>query len=407
MKAISKILILALISATTFTTSCIQGKYEVPEVDTIPVGDTITITKLWQMYDSLVAIGKTYKFTNDCSVFGHITMSDKLGNIYKSAYLQGNSDDSKAINLHLMSNGGLYEGDYVRINLKGLVLGDYSGMIQLDSVKVDDNIVKLATHQHLQPEIVEIENIGTGEYVGKLVEITGVQFEDLYVGKTYADKEGKKTINTYIQDKLGNRMIVRTSGYASFADEIIPRGSGSIVAIVSRYNTDYQLYIRNTKEVKLTERRFGEEDEVFSIDFANVAVGEFAVDGWENDNKQGTAKWQCVQAQDAKVLSISGNAGEQNETWLVTPAINLSEEAFWSFKTRMMTAGNSLKVKITTDGGQTWNDLAANIATTSDWAISGNINLSNYLGNVRIAFVFESPVGVAGKYFVDDFKIFR
>jgi hypothetical protein len=69
-------------------------------------------------------------------------MDDKSGNIYKSAYVQ---DVSRGINLHLMSSGGLYVGDSIRIKLKGLVLSEYAGMMQIDSVKVVDNIVKLAT----------------------------------------------------------------------------------------------------------------------------------------------------------------------------------------------------------------------------------------------------------------------
>ena len=139
MKSIIKILAIttAIMPAFMFS-GCIQGKFDTPEVSEVPVGDTVTITRLWEIYDSLVAAGGgTYKFNEDHSVFGYITMSDKIGNIYKSAYLQGGADDDKAINLHLLSSGGIYEGDYVRVNLKGLVLGDYSGMIQLDSVHVD------------------------------------------------------------------------------------------------------------------------------------------------------------------------------------------------------------------------------------------------------------------------------
>lgn len=387
---------------------CIQGKYEMPEVDEIPAGDTITITRLWEMYDSLVATGGgTYKFTEDCSVYGYITMSDKIGNIYKSAYLQGGPEDDKAINLHLLSTGGVYEGDYVRVYLKGLVLGDYSGMIQLDSVHVDNNITKLDTHRFLEPEIVGIESINTNEYVGKLVKLTGVQFQKAYVGTTYADKPGKKTVNTYIEDELDNTLIVRTSGYASFAGDTIPRGSGSLVAIVGKYNTEYQMYIRNTSEVQMTNRRFGEVDEIFAFDLDDVATGEFSESGWQNIAKQGTAKWMCTQTQDGNVFSIGGKASEQNETWLITPEITLVANSMLSFKTRMITAGNSLKAMISTDGGENWNEIPANIATSTDWAISGNVSLAQYSGNVRIAFKFESPVGIAGKFFIDDFVVFQ
>ena len=407
MKSIIKILALATAIVPAFMFSgCIQGKYDTPEVSEVPVGDTVTITRLWEIYDSLVAAGGgTYKFNEDKSVFGYITMSDKIGNIYKSAYLQGGADDDKAINLHLLSSGGVYEGDYVRVNLKGLVLSDYSGMIQLDSVHVDNNIVKLETRRFLEPELVDMENIGTGLYVGKLVKFRKVQFQQQYVGQTYADKAGQKTVNTYIEDELGNTMIVRTSGYANFAGDTIPAGSGSLVAIVSRYNTEYQLFIRNTNEVQLTGRRFGDVDVIFENNFDATPDGEFADAGWQNNAVQGTATWKCQEATEGKILSVSGNSGEQNETWLITPEIALQANSFLSFKTRMLTSGNTLTALISTDGAN-WTQLPANIAVSTDWAISGDVSLAQYSGNIRIAFKFESPVGVAGKYFLDDVKVF-
>ena len=439
MKSIIKILALATAIVPAFMFSgCIQGKYDTPEVSEVPVGDTVTITHLWDIYESLttainvrdsliatdcelydslgmidwvrydslmVACGGKYQFKKDHSVFGYITMSDKIGNIYKSAYLQGGADDDKAINLHLLSSGGVYEGDYVRVNLKGLVLSDYSGMIQLDSVHVDNNIVKLETRRFLEPELVDIENIGTGSYVGKLVKFRKVQFQQQYVGTTYADKEGQKTVNTYIEDELGNTMIVRTSGYANFAGDTIPAGSGSLVAIVSRYNTEYQLFIRNTNEVQLTGRRFGDVDVIFENNFDATPDGEFADAGWQNNAVQGTATWKCQEATEGKILSVSGNSGEQNETWLITPEIALQANSFLSFKTRMLTSGNTLTALISTDGTN-WTQLPANIASSTDWAISGDVSLAQYSGNIRIAFKFESPVGVAGKYFLDEVKVF-
>ncbi|MBR3945550.1 MAG: choice-of-anchor J domain-containing protein [Bacteroidales bacterium] len=407
MKSIIKILAIATAIVPAFMFSgCIQGKYDTPEVSEVPVGDTVTITRLWEIYDSLVAAGGgTYKFNEDKSVFGYITMSDKIGNIYKSAYLQGGADDDKAINLHLLSSGGVYEGDYVRVNLKGLVLSDYSGMIQLDSVHVDNNIVKLETRRFLEPELVDMENIGTGLYVGKLVKFRKVQFQQQYVGQTYADKEGQKTVNTYIEDEYGNTMIVRTSGYANFAGDTIPAGSGSLVAIVSRYNTEYQLFIRNTNEVQLTGRRFGDVDVIFENNFDATPDGEFADAGWQNNAVQGTATWKCQEATEGKILSVSGNIGEQNETWLITPEIALQANSFLSFKTRMLTSGNTLTALISTDGAN-WTQLPANIAVSTDWAISGDVSLAQYSGNIRIAFKFESPVGVAGKYFLDEVKVF-
>lgn len=409
MKSIIKILAImtAIVPAFMFS-GCIQGKFDTPEAKEVPVGDTVTITRLWEIYDSLVAAGGgTYKFNEDHSVYGYITMSDKIGNIYKSAYLQGDADDDKAINLHLLSSGGLYEGDYVRINLKGLVLGDYSGMIQLDSVHVDNNIVKLKTRKFLEPELVDMENIGTGLYVGKLVKLRNVQFQQQYVGQTYADKEGQKTVNTYIEDELGNTMIVRTSGYANFAGDIIPSGSGSLVAIVSRYNTEYQLFIRNTSEVEMTGRRFGDVDEIFENNFDASPTGEFADAGWQNDARQGTAKWKCQSITGGKALCINGNNAETNETWLITPEITLRPNSYLNFMARLTKPNETLSVKISTDGNN-WTQLPIN-TPSNELKTIGEISLAQYMeqsGNVRIAFIYESSIGFNGYCYIDDIKVY-
>ena len=68
-------------------------------------------------------------------------------------------------------------------------------------------------------------------------------------------------------------------------------------------------------------------------------------------------------------------------------------------------SGNTLTALISTDGTN-WSQLPANIAVSTDWAISGDVSLAQYSGNIRIAFKFESPVGVAGKYFLDEVKVF-
>ena len=50
-----------------------------------------------------------------------------------------------AINVRLVSSGGLYEGDSIRINLNGTILDEYNGMLQLDNVDVDINVQKFFT----------------------------------------------------------------------------------------------------------------------------------------------------------------------------------------------------------------------------------------------------------------------
>ena len=48
---------------------------------------------------------------------------------------------------------------------------------------------------------------------------------------------------------------MRNSGYSNFKDQLLPEGKGSVVAIFSNYYEDYQLYLRDTDDVKFTQPR--------------------------------------------------------------------------------------------------------------------------------------------------------
>jgi len=49
--------------------------------------------------------------------------------------------------------------------------------------------------------------------------------------------------------------LLRNSGYSDFKNDLLPEGKGSVVAIFSNYYEDFQLYIRDTDDVKFTETR--------------------------------------------------------------------------------------------------------------------------------------------------------
>ena len=408
---ISKIGLLTIALAVVFS-SCIHKDFEEPPVVIIPEGAVLTIQDLYNIYDTLGAV----KFTGDASVYAVVTMDDKSGNIYKSAYIQ---DGSKAINLHLLSSGGLYEGDSIRLYLKGLILSDYSGMMQLDSVHVDNNIVKLSTLRHVEPEVVEIDQITTGQFLAKLVKFENVQFVDEELGLTYANEEDLITENRTLEDENGLKIIVRTSGYASFAGKTLPEGRGSVVAIVGRFNDDWQLYIRGTNEVNFNQRRFGDYDTVLFAGFDGIDNGiAVSLTDWENYQQIGSISWLGSNNGESATVRIAGN-GEANTTWLITPQVTING-AKLKFRTRGgLLTGATLKAYISNDyDGQgnaenaTWTELSANIGTGpvssfGDWTESGTIDLANYNGQAYIAFKYVTEAGQNGQFYLDDILVFK
>ena len=88
--------------------------------------------------------------------------------------------------------------------------------------------------------------------MGILIKIEGVQFQD--TAQTYADGDNHIDRTTVLEDCSGHTLDVRNSGYASFANDYLPKGNGSIIGIHGKFS-DYQLKIRTTSEVDLTGAR--------------------------------------------------------------------------------------------------------------------------------------------------------
>jgi hypothetical protein len=227
--------------------SCIHDDFDTPPMWNFPEGEVLTLTQLRQLYT-----GDPITFETDISVYATVTMDDKPGNIYRSAFIQ---DAGGAINLRLVAPGGIYRGDSVRIYLKGTTLSSYQRMLQLDNVNVDRNVQKIAVLKHVEPVPINITQIKSGNFQGQLVRLNNVQFTMADVGQTFADAESLQTLNRTLEDCDGNKVIVRTSGYANFANQPVPEGNGSLVAVVAQFQNDIQLYIRTLDELDMQGAR--------------------------------------------------------------------------------------------------------------------------------------------------------
>jgi hypothetical protein len=148
-------------------------------------------------------------------------------------------------------------------NSKGLWIGDYAGVIQiggyLNSDGDVDNIPSAVFDQHIfkgvyglpvVPHVVSISQLNES-YQNKLIELNGVEFQTSDAGKNYADGYNKVSVNRTLKDCNGGTVLVRTSGYASFANSPTATGNGKLLAIYSSYNGDAQLLIRSLDDVML------------------------------------------------------------------------------------------------------------------------------------------------------------
>ncbi|MFA8300779.1 MAG: DUF5689 domain-containing protein [Hyphomicrobiales bacterium] len=212
---------------------------------------------------------KFQQITKEYSIEAVVTMNDQSGNYYKKLQLQDNSG-AIAINIDKKNLWNTFAiGTKIKVNVNGLYLNEY-GSIQLGSEETEgklgripetqfDGIVDILDDgqlQPIQPLDIDLANLSLNN-VDKLVKLSGVQFADSELSKNYA--EPNTSSNRTLEDCNGNTIIVRTSGYSSFANDKVAQKNGSLIAILGHFGNDYQLTIRNIDEVDMTGQRCGED----------------------------------------------------------------------------------------------------------------------------------------------------
>lgn len=376
--------------------SC-KKEYDTPPLEDIPETAIMTIDELrtWQSTE-----GGIISINNEVSVYGIITMDETDGNVYKNIYMQ---DHTGAVNVRMLNGGGVYQGDSVRIYLKGTILSEYNGVLQIDSVDVDRNIIKQSTNNNFAPEIVSIDLI-TALKESQLIQMNDVQFIKPEVGQTFADGVELVSLDRVLEDADGNTIKIRTSGYAAFADEMIPAGSGSIVCIVSHFNGEVQLLIRSFSEISMSGERFSGLVSTKDFDNGDVQSGD-----WTTYQVTGPeVKWETSSAggapNDYGVISNFfgpevGNIATEN--WLISPSIDLSSAAspYLNFDNACSYDGASLEILVSTDydGASnpneqgSWTNIsgAATLSTGFfTWVNSTNMPIMTLGENVYIAFKY-------------------
>ncbi|MFZ4545145.1 MAG: DUF5689 domain-containing protein [Saprospiraceae bacterium] len=257
--------------STVLLFSCVKQEFDAP-----PAEGKITNLTANKTIKELKAshVGGAFEFiTEDWIIEATVVADDASGNYYKTIVIQ---DATAGIDVKLNANS-LYnnypEGRKVYIKLKGLYVGDYNGLIQLGGgISKDKNgndqlsyieelliptfLFKGERDQIVTPRRVKIGEL-TADMTSTLVTLTDVQFTDADSGQSYADAPKKLTLNRNVEDCDGLAILLRTSGYCSFANEKTPSGKGTMTGIYSVFRTDNQFYIRNTDDVKMTDTRCG------------------------------------------------------------------------------------------------------------------------------------------------------
>lgn len=427
-----------------FTASCLK-RFEDPADYTPPATTAnMTIRELRNLH----TLGNFTQVTADRIITGIVVANDATGNFYKSITIQ---DATAAIQVNIDGfdlNALFPIGRRVYIKVKDLWLSDFRRYVQLGGsvnrsvpaspelapipmALLDKYVVRGEAGQRVNPLVLNINQL-SDQYQGMLVSINRVEFIPVDANKLYADAVNKVAVSRTFGDCFGNAMVMRTSGYASFASARTPAGHGSITGIYTVFNNTGQLVIRDTTDIDMRNTRCSSGSPVVLLneDFETTIPGsDVTLFGWQNIAESGGRKYAAKSFSFNNYAEISAfNSAQSNMTsWLISPAFDLNSTAneILSFKTKDgFNNGAVFQVLISTNynGGNTpwtatWTNLGGTIATGSttgfapNWTNSGNISLATFSGtNVYIAFRYAGADPATGTkrtttFQLDDIRI--
>jgi hypothetical protein len=428
---------------TSFS-SCVKKDFDVPPtggVDPEMTGTYTTIAALKALYT-----GTPVKITSDFYISGVVIADDQSGNFYKEIVLQ-DSTGGISINIDQSNYYTTYKiGRRVFVKCYGLTIGEYAKLIQLGSgVDNTGSLVRIAStlvttyllpgsyYHYVTPRTIHIGDITTANldayintYQNTLIKIDTAEFAEQ--DTTFADGPLKQDRNLTIKDCNGKSIIIRSSGYATFATAQVPTGNGSVIAVLQIYNsfganllTDLQIKIRDLTDLTLTGLRCDQMpigildylNQDFETQASNVDIG---ISGWLNTAVAGTRKWhgKYFSPNTYAEATAYGSGLSSMETWLITPRINLSKAdtlTFESSQSYWVHDGLSVWISTNFDGtnvaAATWTQLPCSLAGSSNanyvFVPSGTIPLTAFSGIGYIGFKYTgSDPGQNTNYQIDN-----
>ncbi len=216
-------------------------------------------------------MGKFEQITEAKSIVAVVVADDASDNFYKSLVIQ-DSTGGITVRMDGIKLCTSYPiGRKLSLNLKGLWLGDYGKLIQLGAgVDISDpaNPGLLSIPSTLFDQIIRKGEIQTSvpalkvtiatlnnNYQSRLIQLDSVEFIPLDSAKAFADFTNKLSVNRTLKACNNGSIIVRTSGYANFANAKTPVGNGSVTGIYSVFGTTKQLIIRDERDLNLKRPR--------------------------------------------------------------------------------------------------------------------------------------------------------
>lgn len=456
LKINSFLLSLLLIVGLLFT-SCVDDDFGLPNLgDGEPAQIDGTVEELSSILGRIVQNeGEVQRlgFENDLYTSGYVVSTDEGGNFFRELWIQDKPENPTAAIRISVDVSPLFArfniGRKIFVKLDGLAIGLDSGnpsigiqngdrinripQGQANNVLIRDNVT-----EQIVPKVVDMNSLNRS-LIGQYVRFENTQFplgnvspgnHLTFAGEPNDQFDAERTLQSCESNAT---LQVATSTFADFKGLKLPTAAGSIEGVLLRAFADANNILKlNTTEginfdqdrcdpEPLCEGPSGGNDVIFLEDFEginNIA----GLTGWINVNTTGgTVNWRTGSFSNNTYVQISGfNSGQEYDSWLVTPEINLSNSSLEEVRLDLEASfdnGSGLSVLVT-------ENYTGDVLTT-DWqelegievpqgpssgfggiGPAGSENIS-CLENVRFAFRYQGsdPDGVTTRYHVDNVRI--
>ncbi len=283
----SKYILFAL-AVLGLTTSCQDGDWDAPATENsiesygnkyIQATNLKTIAELKELYKNEINNNSLKEVKTPLQIKGIVTGNDEGGNIYNSLYIQ---DNTGAIAISV-GQGGLFGpfavGQPVIVELQGLYVGGYGKQPQIGTTYTNPNkegatpqvgrMSRYIWQNHyrlLLPDdelvigllVTPIEvkwnfnSLDLAQDCAKLITLKGVTLAEADGKAVFAPNDGSVSLTANCANRVisgVSNVVLRTSTYADFANQIMPTERVDITGIATRYNDVWQLLMRTEADI--------------------------------------------------------------------------------------------------------------------------------------------------------------
>lgn len=236
-----------------------------------------TIAELKALFSNEINNNSLRQVKEPMQIQGVVSGNDEGGNIYNSIYIQ---DHTGAIAISI-SQSGLYGafsiGQWVLIELQDLYVGGYGKQAQIGTTYTNPNkadatpqvgrMSRYIWQQHyrlisntesswtLAPTEVKwnFNTLDIANDCAKLITLKGVELAEANGTAVFAPSDGSVSLTANCANRVItglSNVVLRTSTYADFANQVMPTGRVDITGVATRYNDTWQILMRTVNDIK-------------------------------------------------------------------------------------------------------------------------------------------------------------